>query len=65
MKAEMLPKDMIVWRQNMGLSQQKAAEILGFRDRSSICHFEKGKRTITPRIARLCKLLMEKHDGKS
>lgn len=64
MKEEMLPKDIIAWRQKMGMSQQKAAEILGFRDRSSICHFETGYRPITPRIARLCKLLMEKHDGK-
>jgi transcriptional regulator with XRE-family HTH domain len=64
MNKGMTPKDMVMWRNKMGLSQQQAAERLGYKDRSSICHFEKGSKPITPRITMLCELLMEKHDDK-
>ncbi len=45
------------WRQGMGLTQHAAAMMLGFKHRSSICHIEKGVKSITPQVAMLCGLL--------
>jgi DNA-binding XRE family transcriptional regulator len=57
--SEMSPKQFLTWRNSMGLSQNGAAELLGFKHRSSICHIEKGKKAITPQIAMLCRMFQE------
>ena len=43
----MTPNEFKQWRNDMGLTQSQAAKILGFKNRSSICLFEQGKRPIT------------------
>ena len=43
----MTPNEFKEWRNDMGLTQSQAAKILGFKNRSSICLFEQGKRPIT------------------
>lgn len=50
------------WRKFMGLSQKQAAVLLGFKHRATISQFENGYSKITPRVANLCKLLMEAND---
>jgi len=51
----------------MGLTQQQAAERLGYAHRSSINHLETGRRQITPRIKMICDMLQkeQENDGKN
>lgn len=58
-KQTMTPKQFLKWRKSMGLSQNGAAKLLGFKHRSSICHIEKGKKSITAQIAMLCRMFKE------
>ena len=55
------------WRLKMGLTQQQAAERLGYAHRSSINHLETGRRQITPRIKMICDMLQkeQENDGKN
>ena len=43
----MTPNEFKQWRNDMGLTQSQAAKVLGFKNRSSICLYEQGKRQIT------------------
>jgi len=43
----MTPNEFKEWRNDLGLTQSQAAQLLGFKNRSSICLYEQGKRQIT------------------
>ena len=43
----MTPNELKQWRNNHGLTQSQAAQLLGLKNRSSICLLENGKRPIT------------------
>ena len=62
MNKEMSPSDLKNWRMKRGLSQHDAAQILGYKERSIICHLEAGRKRIHPRVRRLCELLDEKEE---
>mgnify|MGYP001269680490 CR=1 FL=1 len=53
-QTEMTSKELIEIRKKLGLTQAKFAEKLGYNTRSIICHFEKGTKPISPRVALLC-----------
>ena len=53
-RIEMFPEELKNIRKKLGLTQGKFAEKLGYSTRSMICHFEKGTRPISPRVALLC-----------
>lgn len=57
---KMTSADFIKWRNGMGLTQDGAAKLLGFKHRSSINHIEKGRKAITAQIAMLCEMFKEK-----
>ena len=44
----------VKWRSKLGLTQHEAAELLGYRNRASVCNLELGRSTITPRIVMAC-----------
>ena len=54
---KMTTVEFIQWRRDMDLTQDQAAKLLGFRDRSSICHLEKGRQTIAPAVAMCCRMI--------
>lgn len=58
-KQNMTPKQFLKWRNGMGLSQDAAAKMLGFKHRSSIHYIETGKKACTPQTAMLCRMLQE------
>ena len=43
----MTPNEFKQWRLGLGVTQSQAAKVLGFKNRSSICLYEQGKRQIT------------------
>ena len=43
----MTPNELKQWRNNHGLTQSQAAQLLGLKNRSSICLLENAKRPIT------------------
>lgn len=53
------------FRNDIGVSQQKMAEILGYKDKSIICKYETGERNINPRLERLIISEMEKRNVSS
>lgn len=59
---EMSPQRFKQVRQMLGLSQHKMAQLIGYENRASVCLFESGQRTITPRISLLVELLADKHE---
>lgn len=60
MNVQATPDQFRHWRMRRGISQQKAAEILGYKNRSIVCHFEAGRKPINARVWKLCLLLDEK-----
>jgi hypothetical protein len=54
---KMTPKQFIRWRTKLGLTQSEAAVMLGYKNRSSICHLEQGIRPITTRTVLACQAL--------
>tara|TARA_Y100000114_G_C11701446_1_gene298649 strand:- start:56 stop:244 length:189 start_codon:yes stop_codon:yes gene_type:complete len=50
------------FRNDIGVSQQQMAEILGYKDKSIICKYETGERTINPRLEKLIMNEMEKRN---
>jgi transcriptional regulator with XRE-family HTH domain len=50
----MTPQTLKEWRTNIGFTQEQAAKVLGFKNRSSICLLENGKRPITLLIQLAC-----------
>lgn len=57
---KMTAEQFLQWRLDMKLTQDDAARMLGYKNRSSICNLEKGVASITPRLALLCQMLKEK-----
>ena len=53
-ETEMNSEELKETRKKLGLTQAKFAKKLGYNTRSMICHFEKGTRPISPRVALLC-----------
>ncbi len=47
------------WRNQMGYTQRRAAELLGYKYRSSISQIENGHMRVTPQVAKICRLLLE------
>ena len=43
----MTPNELKKWRNNHGVTQSQVAQLLGLKNRSSICLLENGKRPIT------------------
>ena len=43
----MTPNELKQWRLGLGLTQSQVAQLLGLKNRSSICLLENGKRPIT------------------
>jgi transcriptional regulator with XRE-family HTH domain len=43
----------------MGYTQRRAAELLGYKYRSSISQIENGHMRVTPQVAKICRLLLE------
>lgn len=58
MKAEEFRK----YRLSLGVSQQKMAEMLGYKDKSIVCKYETGERIINLRLEKLIKSMMERKD---
>ena len=56
MKAEEFRK----YRLSLGVSQQKMAEMLGYKDKSIVCKYETGERIINLRLEKLIQSMMEK-----
>ena len=50
------------FRNDIGVSQQQMAEILGYKDKSIICKYETGERIINPRLEKLIINEMEKRN---
>lgn len=50
------------YRVSLGVSQQKMAEMLGYKDKSIVCKYETGERIINLRLEKLIKSMMEKKD---
>ena len=50
----MTPNEFKQWRLDLGLTQSQAASKLGFKNRSSICLLENGKRPITKLLQLAC-----------
>ena len=48
------------WRLRLKLTQQQCADLLGFKNRSSISRIEKGYSKVNIRLANLCHLIEEK-----
>ena len=57
----MTPNEFKQWRLGLGLTQSQAAKLLGFKNRSSICLYEQGKRQIT-RVLELATERVPKHN---
>ena len=57
----MTPNEFKQWRLGLGLTQSQAAKLLGFKNRSSICLYEQGKRQIT-RVLELSTERLTKHN---
>ena len=53
------------FRNDIGVSQQKMAEILGYKDKSIICKYETGERIINLRLEKLIMSEMEKRNVSS
>jgi len=62
MKDNMTPQKLRKLRLKLGYSQQKMAEVLGYKSRSMVCHLESGNREITPRLNILIGLINDRHD---
>ena len=50
------------YRLSLGVSQQKMAEMLGYKDKSIVCKYETGERIINLRLEKLIKSMMERKD---
>jgi len=48
------------YRLSLGVSQQKMAEMLGYKDKSIVCKYETGERIINLRLEKLIQSMMEK-----
>jgi transcriptional regulator with XRE-family HTH domain len=65
MKDNITPEKLRSLRHELGYSQQKMAEVLGYQSRSMVCHLENGNREITPRLNIIIGLLKDKHEGET
>ena len=50
-------KDLIDWRNELGLSQTEASVLLGYSHRSAICRYEKGHAKVPKRLQMLCEAI--------
>tara|TARA_R110000751_G_scaffold85455_2_gene170584 strand:+ start:301 stop:486 length:186 start_codon:yes stop_codon:yes gene_type:complete len=55
-------KQFIKWRQDLGISQDSAAKLLGYKDRSSVCNIEQGRTKITTMMSMACEMI-KRRDG--
>lgn len=46
------------WRLELGFTQRQAADALGFKNRATISQLENGHQRITPRVAKLCEMIL-------
>ncbi len=47
------------WRLELGWTQKQAANALGFRHRSSISQLERGHQYVTPKVAKLARMILD------
>ena len=55
-------KQFIKWRQDLGISQDSAAKLLGYKDRSSVCNIEQGRTKITTMMSMAFEMI-KRRDG--
>lgn len=60
LKKQMSAEEFKQIRTELGLSQHRMANLIGYENRASVCLFESGQRPISPQLTLLVEMLAEK-----